>query len=126
MPIPGIGTIVPASENSLPVPDILVMAEAPDDLYQHTTPESLVLIEVLSQSNTKARREWRRKVYASVPNCQHYLTIATRKTEIRRYDRANDWAEEVIGNDTERLALPALGTSLEIADIYRHTRLSRR
>lgn len=126
LPIPGIGTIVPASENSLPVPDILVMAEAPDDLYQHTTPESLVLIEVLSQSNTKARREWRRKVYASVPNCQHYLTIATRKTEIRRYDRANDWAEEVIGNDTERLALPALGTSLEIADIHRHTRLSRR
>lgn len=123
LPLPGIGTIVPASKNSLPVPDILVMAEAPDDLYQHTTPDSLVLIEVLSRSNTKARRDWRRKVYASVPNCQHYLTIATKKVEIRRHDRANDWAEMVVAPEALQIKLEALGVSLAVADIYRHTRL---
>ena len=57
------------------------------------------------------------------PNCQHDLAIATRTIEIRRYDRANDWAEEIVGPDAARLALPPLGTSLAIADIYQHTRL---
>ncbi len=122
LPLPGIGTIVPASRNSLPVPDILVMQNEPEDQFTHTTPDSLVLIEVLSRSNTKARRDWRRKVYASVPNCQHYLTISTRKIEIRRYDRATDWAEQIIGPDQRSVTLQALGVTLALADIYRHVR----
>lgn len=123
LPLLGIGTIVPASINSLPVPDILVMEREPDDQYVHTTADSIVLFEVLSQSNTKARRDWRRKVYASVPNCRHYLTIATRKIEIRRYDRDNDWQEVVVGPERRSIALQALGVTLAIADIYRHMRL---
>ncbi|MFM9938068.1 MAG: Uma2 family endonuclease [Hyphomicrobiaceae bacterium] len=124
LPLPGIGTVVPASQNSLPVPDILVMQREPADQYTHATDDVIVLFEVLSRSNTKANREWRRKAYASIPNCQHYITVATRKIEVRRYDRANDWAETVIDASAKQVTLSALGTSLSLADIYRHTKLA--
>ena len=123
LPLAGIGMIVPAAKHSLPVPDLHVLESEAGDELSHTTPDSIVLFEVLSQSNTKARREWRRKVYASVPNCQHYLTVAARKIEIRRYDRANGWDELVIGPDARGIRLEALGITLSIADIYKHTQL---
>jgi hypothetical protein len=67
-PIPGTGTRVPVSEESLPQPDIMVLERPPT--ASPVSDEALVLFEVLSPSNTRADRDWRRKVYASVPNCQ--------------------------------------------------------
>jgi Uma2 family endonuclease len=125
VPLLGIGMVVPHSRNSLPVPDLHVLEHNAGGEHSHTTEDSLVLFEVLSQSNTRARRAWRRKVYASVPNCQHYLTIATRKVEIRRYDRLNQWEERVLTAADREVALPALGVTLSMADIYRHTQLAK-
>lgn len=119
----GIGTRVPASPHSLPRPDVYVH-EGPAH-FEHVTDDALVLFEVLSRSNTKADQAWRRKVYASVPNCQHYVTVSLKKPEAIAYDRASGWQPRRAQGITEMLALAAIGVELPLADVYRYTPLAR-
>ena len=127
VPALGVGTKVPVSPRSLPEPDVMVF-ENPDlgDEPLPVTEDALVLFEVLSKSNTRRDQAWRRKVYASIPNCRHYVTIESRKVAAARYDRDLAWAQ---GADLEGLAdvleLPALGVTIPLADIYRWTPLGR-
>jgi Uma2 family endonuclease len=122
-PLIGTGTRVPASANSLPQPDIMVK--------QHElsgTPvsdDAFVLFEVLSRSNTKADQAWRRRVYASVPNCRHYVTIALKVVEVDAYDRDNGWSRRSLTDLADDLVLPALDLSMPLADIYRWTPLGQ-
>jgi Uma2 family endonuclease len=119
LPMIGIGTRVPASPNSLPQPDVFVMASQPTGSAQ--TDDALVIFEVLSRSNRKADRDWRRRVYASVPNCQHYVTVAMRHPEVTAYDRATAWKARPVKGFDSSLDLAALGLALPLADIYRYT-----
>ena len=89
------------------------------------TDDALVLFEVLSRSNTKADQAWRRKVYASVPNCRHYVTVSLKAVEVDAYDRDSGWKRRTISNLADALALPALGLSIPLADIYRWTPLGQ-
>ncbi len=120
----GVGTRVPASPNSLPQPDVYIKAGAPTAFS--ITEDALVLFEVLSKSNTKADQAWRKRVYASVPNCQHYVTVAQGKLEVIRYDRASGWKGVPLTTLDKSLDLPALGAgvSIPLADIYRWTPLA--
>jgi Uma2 family endonuclease len=120
-PMLGVGRRVPVSPNSLPQPDVLVK-EAPAT-GSPVTDDALVLFEVLSRSNTKADQAWRRKVYASVPNCRHYVTVSLKAVEVEACDRDNGWKKRTVRGLAEALALPALGLSLPLADIYRWTPL---
>jgi hypothetical protein len=122
MPLPGIGIIVPASRNSLSIPDLHVLEPGAGDEDSHWTPYSVVRIEVLSGANARSRRAWRRSVHASIPNCQHSLTVAAREVEVGRCDRHRDWKEQVLEAAAERVPLPALGIAM--ADIYRYTMLA--
>jgi Uma2 family endonuclease len=122
LPLLGVGTRVPISENSLPQPDLMVKAEPARD--SPVSDESLVLFEVLSKSNTKADQVWRRKVYASVPNCQHYVTISTKTLEVVVYDRTTGWKSRTIVNLSSAVELSAIGVSLPLAVIYRWTPLA--
>lgn len=121
LPMPGVGTRVPVSPNSLPQPDVFVK-EGPAT-GSPVTDDALVLLEVLSRSNTKADQAWRRKVYASVPNCRHYVTVSLKAVEVEACDRDNGWKKRTVRGLAEALALPALGLSLPLADIYRWTPL---
>jgi Uma2 family endonuclease len=85
--------------------------------------DALVLFEVLSKSNSKADQAWRRRVYASVPNCQHYVTVAVKSVDVVVYDRAGDWKPRAVAGLDAVLELPALGVNMPIADIYRWTPL---
>ncbi len=85
--------------------------------------EALVLFEVLSRSNTKADQTWRRKVYASVPNCQHYVTVSLKAVEVTAHDRASRWKGRSFRRLAESVTLPALGVSIPLSDIYRWTPL---
>jgi Uma2 family endonuclease len=89
------------------------------------TDDALVLFEVLSRSNTKKDQDWRRKVYASVPNCQHYVTVSLKVMEVAAYDRDTAWQKRTVTGIREALALPALGLSIPLADIYLWTSLAR-
>ncbi len=115
-PMPGVGTIVPVSPNSLPQPDVLVKAGMPTGC--HTTDDALVIFEVLSRSNAKADREWRRRVYGSVPNCQHYVTVTLGRIEVVVHDRSADWVPQTLGEKGEVLLLSCLGVTMPLEAIY--------
>jgi Uma2 family endonuclease len=121
LPLLGVGTRVPVSPRSLPQPDVFVKeGEATDS---SVTDDALVLFEVLSKSNTKVDQAWRRKVYASVPNCQHYVTVSLKAVEVTTFDRENGWQDRRLTTLGDGLNLPALGVTVPLADIYRWTPL---
>ncbi len=122
LPLLGVGTRVPVSPNSLPQPEVYVQESAATD--SHVTDDALVIFEVLSRSNTRADRDWRHKVYASVPNCQHYVTVSLVRPEVAAFDRATGWQRREVRGLAESLALPALGLALPLADAYRYTPLA--
>jgi Uma2 family endonuclease len=119
IPLIGIGTRVPASPNSLPQPDVFVMAGAATGTP--VTDDALVIFEVRSRSNSRADQAWRRRVYTSVPNCQQYVTVAQKTAEVVVYNRAADWKPLSIKGLDGKLDLSALAVSLPLADICRYT-----
>src|SRR5436190_21365709 len=87
LPMLGVGTRVPVSPRSLPQPDVFVKEAAATD--SPVTQDALVLFDVRTRSNTKADQTWRRRVYASVPNCRHYVTAPLRAVEVVAHDRGS-------------------------------------
>jgi len=118
----GVGTRVPISPHSLPQPDVYVKSSAAADTS--TTDDAVIVFEVLSKSNTKADQAWRKRVYASVRNCQHYVTVSTKRQEVVRYDRATGWQGVRVDAADAHLALPAIGAEIPLRDIYRWTPIS--
>jgi Uma2 family endonuclease len=119
LPLLGVGTRVPISPNSLPQPDVYVQ-EGKAQLSP-ITDDAAVLFEVLSKSNTKSDRAWRKRVYTSIPNCQHYVTVSVKSAEVVRFDRSNDWEETKTAGLDARLVLSALRLEIPLLDIYRWT-----
>lgn len=103
---------------------MLQSALAGDD-FSNFTSDALVLFEVISRSDTARDQAWRRRVYASVPNCQHYVTVHQRRIEVLRYDRSNAWQATKFTKIDATLPLPALGAKLRLADIYADTPLAK-
>lgn len=62
---------------------------------------------------------------ASVPNCQHYLTISLKTVEVTGYDRDSRWKGRSSTSLADTFALPALGLSIPVADIHRWTPLGQ-
>ncbi len=121
IPLLGIGTRVPASPKSLPQPDVFVQ-EGPAGATP-VTDDAAVIFEVLSKSNTKADQAWRKRVYASVPNCAHYVTVSLKSVEVTLFSRANGWRGDVHVKLTDALDLAAIGVTMPLADIYLFTPL---
>lgn len=121
VPLLGIGTRVPASVNSLPQPDVLVLEVLPSGPASPIAEGAVVLFEVLSKSNTRADQAWRLKVYGSIANCQHYVTVAQDRVRIVRHDRASGWTPTIIDSIDDKLNLPAIAASILLADVYRWT-----
>ena len=117
--LPGVGTRVPISPRSLPAPDVMVKEQP--GTGSHVSDEALVLFEILSPSNTPSDQAWRRRVYASVPNLQHSVTVAQKSVLVTRHDRANDWKATRIESIDATLELPALGGAIPLRAIYRDT-----
>jgi Uma2 family endonuclease len=123
-PLLGVGTRVPVSPRSLPQPDVFVKEGNATD--SAVTDDALVIFEVLSRSNTKADQAWRRRVYASVPNCQHYVTVPLKAVAVDTYDRETGWRKRALTGLGDGLNLPALALSIPLAVIYRGTPLAPR
>ena len=122
IPLIGIGTRVPVSPNSLPQPDLMVKAAAATGVP--VSDEAIVLFEIISPSNTVRDQAWRRRVYASVPNCQHYVTVSVKRALVTRYDRVANWVPAETRDLKGNLELPALGLDIPLAEIYRGTPLA--
>ena len=119
LPLLGIGTRVPASANSLPQPDVFVLEGAPRGTP--VTDDALVIFEILSRSNSKADQAWRRRVYASVPNCQHYVTVSLKTAAATAYDRSTGWKPRQATGLAATPDLAALGVTLPLNEVYRYT-----
>lgn len=121
-PMMGVGTRVPISPNSLPQPDVMV--KEAQLTGTSVSDESLVLFEILSTSNTVSDQARRRRVYASVPNWQHYATVSQKKIEVVRYDRSTNWKVTTLRDLTHSLDLSALVVQMPVCEIYRGTPLA--
>ena len=119
LPLIGIGTRVPASQRSLPQLDVQVLEGEPTG--RPVAEDSLVVFEVLSRSNTKADQAWRRKVYPSIANCQHYVTVSLKDAEAVSHDRSTGWQPRAVKGLRASLSLPALDCALTLEDVYRYT-----
>jgi hypothetical protein len=60
-----------------------------------------------------------------VPNCRHYVTVSLKAVKVDAYDRDNAWGLRSMTDLADALALPALGLSVPLADIYRWTPLGQ-
>ena len=123
VPMLGVGTEVPISTNSLQ-PDVYVQESGVADM-SHVTSDAIVIFDVLSRSNTKPDQAWRRRVYSSVPNCRHYVTVSLKTAEVVVYDHATQWAARKFDGLSVTAGLPAIGVSLSLARIYRWTPLGQ-
>jgi Uma2 family endonuclease len=119
LPLLGVGTRVPVSPNSLPQPDLFIKAGIASD--SSISDDAIVVFEVLSRSNTRLDRAWRRRVYASVPNCQHYVTVSTKTAAVVRHDRSAGWEETSLAGLDDILELPAIDVRVPLLEIYRWT-----
>ncbi len=81
----------------------------------------MILFEILSPSNTKADQAWRKRVYASVPSCRHYVTVSTKAAEVVRFDRAEGWQSTKASSLDADLELPAIDVKIPLRTIYRWT-----
>ena len=120
IPRMGVNTVVPVSPRSLPQPDVYVESGITDS-DSHVTDDAMIIFEVLSRSNKKADRAWRKRVYSSVPNCQHYVTIAHKTAEVTRFDREDGWTGHTLKGLDAALSLPAIDVSIPLSTIYRWT-----
>jgi Putative restriction endonuclease len=118
LPLLGIGIKSPTSNIDLLLPDALVQ-EGPV-AWQQVTQDALALFEVCD--DTDKLNTWHR-VYSSVPNCQHYVTVSMKSPEVTAFDRAATWQARPVKGLTSSLDLAALGLSIPLADIYRYTPL---
>ena len=75
----------------------------------------------LVKDNNKADQAWRKRVYSSVPNCEHYVTVATKSVAVVRYDRSANWKGTEFKDLKACLDLPFLDLSLPSAEVYRWT-----
>ena len=118
-PLIGVSTRVPISPRSLPQPDVMV--KALPGTGKPFSDEALVLFEVLSPSNNPPDQAWRRKVYASIPNLAHYVTVAQKSVIVTRHDRAKGWTSTRITAIGDSLDLPVLGGAIPLRVLYRDT-----
>jgi Uma2 family endonuclease len=120
LPMIGVGTRVPISPRSLPRPDVFVKTGPATDRPE--TSDAVVIFEVLSRSNSKRDQAWRRRVYASVPNCQHYVTVSMKAAEATVFDRTTGWLERPV-KGLATMDLPAIGVRMPLAEMYCYTPL---
>lgn len=114
VPVPG--------HNRTVAPDALVAPE-PDRDDVSITPDPIVVFEVLSKSDTAARRARKLADYEAIASIRHCVTVRQDRREVTVYHRGDDgrFAVDVSG---DAVALDAIGVTLTLAEIYAETPLA--
>jgi Uma2 family endonuclease len=121
--IPGIGVRITGT--TLPVPDVLVRPDTPPggNPRGRECDDMIAAFEVLSPSTSDRDLKWKRAAYAGLPSLMHYVVVAQDTIEVVVFARDTGFAERRLTTLDAVLALPPLGASLALADIYRGTGL---
>lgn len=99
-------------------PDVLV-ACGPDNPADNFETEPCLLVEVLSPGTAANDRLGKYNVYTALPSLQTYLMVEQAERHIYAYERRDDaWVLTELKGEGE-IALPCLGRSLSLDDVYR-------
>ena len=119
--IAGIGTKAAPFTDRLPKPDVMVKGEAATG--SRISEEALVLVEVLSRSNTRKDQTWRLQTYRHVLGAEHYVAVHQNQVAVVRYDRGSGWQPFLYRDMSQSLELPVLDLRIPLAEIYEGTPL---
>lgn len=102
-------------------PDVSGLCGRPE--LAPTTPETFlnpsVLIEVLSRSTERRDRGDKFAHYQLIPSLSEYVLVAQDQPRVERYLRTGDsWTLDVFTRPGDVVALPSIGCSLRLADVY--------
>ena len=109
------------TDRNVPVPDLLVRPNTA--LAGQECDDAIVAVEILSPSTAHKDRRVKRTLYANLPSLQQYVIVAQDEPSVLSYERHAGFAETKISGIDTKLAMPALGIKLSLADIYEGTRL---
>lgn len=112
--VPGFGLRV--TDKNVPVPDLMVRPNTL--LHAQDCKDALVAIEILSPSTAHRDRRWKRSAHANLASLQQYVIVAQDSVNALSYERRDNFMERRITGADGSLALPSLGVSLPLADIY--------
>lgn len=114
------GLLVEASKTSSFEPDVMVrcgdMAEA-----SRRAPNPVVVVEVLSPSTMRVDRVLKFERYRAIPTLHQIVFVYQDSVRVESWLReGGDWREEpvLLLQLEDSLAVPVLGASLSVADIY--------
>lgn len=120
----------PAGPSQVPVPgfrrtvapDVLVSPVLDrDDVY--LTPDPIVVFEILSKSDTRARRVRKLADYGAIASIRHYVVVRQDRRHVTAYHR--DPEGLLVGDVADQsVALAAIGVTLTLAEIYAATSLA--
>jgi Uma2 family endonuclease len=120
---PGVVPRIRSSDN-LRIPDLAVTCSA-YDAEEHTLPEPVVLIEILSPSN-RAETWTNVWAYTTIPSVQEILVLrtATIGAELLRRGPDGSWPEQPLTLTDGELELASIDFRTPLAALYRTTRLA--
>ncbi|HEY9285263.1 MAG TPA: Uma2 family endonuclease [Pyrinomonadaceae bacterium] len=103
-------------------PDVVVACDPPGgDPYFRTRPR--LVVEVLSPAIERADRREKLAAYRNCPTVREYALVSQERTMVELHRRAGDeWRTEILANPDEECALPSVGLTLYLRDIYRNVR----
>lgn len=98
-------------------PDVMVACDPRDsDAYFKRNPT--LLVEVLSPETERIDRREKFWGYQHIEALETYVLIAQDRHEVTVFHRANGWKPEILRRPDDSLAVPALGFSLRLSDLY--------
>ena len=92
--------------------------------FLYTTPKTLlnptVIFEVLSPSTETYDRGGKARHYRSVPTLRDYLLVATDRVAVEHFSRQDEhhWTFVEYTDLTQEIALPSIGCTLPLSEIY--------
>lgn len=122
--LPGLSVVIPGLPPNVPMPDVIVLPGPLTGDYKCDNP--IVVVEILSPGSKKRDLEIKRGLYTRLASLAHYVVIAQDKVSVTMFARTNGWRPERTEGIDAELALPALGVTVPLRQIYRRTKLDPR
>ena len=109
---------------SVRYPDALIVCKRADPSAT-VAPDPVVIFEVLSRSTARLDLGAKSAEYQSLPSLRVYVVLgqSEARAQVFRRDEAGEWSYEIVGAEAT-LALPEVGASVPMAEIYEDVELA--
>ncbi len=108
---------VEVGENSIRYPDVLIACTRQPGT-DRIAAEPVVVFEILSPTTSRTDRITKAREYGATPSIQRYVILEQAAQAVTVFSRMNGiWASIVLEGDVE-LAMPEIGISVPLAELY--------